>query len=76
MGEFTIVGHDWGGAIAWGAGDLPSLALGEALLLGWIRSDRQTSRRLDRQADRDDDAELKAYNARLAALAAPKEPGE
>ena len=57
-----------GGGIAWGAGDLPSLMLGVALLVGWIRSDRQTSKRLDRQADRDDDAELKAYNARLAAL--------
>ena len=57
-----------GGAIAWGAGDLPSLLLGVALLLGWIRSDRQTSKRLDRQADRDGDAELRAYNARLAAL--------
>jgi putative copper resistance protein D len=59
-----------GGAIAWGAGDLPSLLLGVALLVGWVRSDRQTSKRLDRQADRDDDAELKAYNARLAAAAA------
>ena len=57
-----------GGAIAWGAGDLPSLLLGVALLLGWIRSDKQTTTRLDRQADRDGDAELRAYNARLAAL--------
>ncbi|SEP67994.1 cytochrome c oxidase assembly protein [Microlunatus flavus] len=71
-----------GGAIAWGAGDLPSLALGVALLAGWLRSDRQTSRRLDRQADRDDDAELKAYNARLSALSTaresrrPSEPAE
>lgn len=64
-----------GGAIAWGAGDLPSLLLGVALLVGWIRSDRQTSTRLDRQADRDDDAELKAYNARLAALT-PERPRE
>jgi cytochrome c oxidase assembly factor CtaG/putative copper export protein len=65
-----------GGGIAWGAGDLPSLLLGVALLVGWIRSDRQTSKRLDRQADRDDDAELKAYNARLAALTPdrPREP--
>ncbi|RYZ31466.1 MAG: cytochrome c oxidase assembly protein, partial [Propionibacteriaceae bacterium] len=57
-----------GGAIAWGAGDLPSLLLGVALLVGWIRTDRQTSKRLDRQADRDGDAELRAYNARLASL--------
>ena len=63
-----------GGAIAWGAGDLPSLLLGVALLVGWVRSDRQTSKRLDRQADRDDDAELKAYNARLAAMSGSSEP--
>lgn len=64
-----------GGAIAWGAGDLPSLLLGVALLVGWIRTDRADSTRLDRQADRDDDAELKAYNARLAALT-PERPTE
>jgi cytochrome c oxidase assembly factor CtaG/putative copper export protein len=63
-----------GGAIAWGAGDLPSLLLGVALLVGWIRSDRQDSKRLDRQADRDGDAELKAYNARLAALTPERTP--
>ena len=63
-----------GGAIAWGAGDLPSLLLGVALLVGWVRSDSQTSRRFDRQADRDDDAELKAYNARLAAMTGPRDP--
>lgn len=63
-----------GGAIAWGAGDLPSLLLGIALLVGWVRSDHQTSRRLDRQAERDDDAELKAYNARLAAMSNPSQP--
>ncbi len=63
-----------GGAIAWGAGDLPSLLLGVALLTGWVRSDRQTTKRLDRQADRDDDAELKAYNARLAALTTRRDP--
>jgi cytochrome c oxidase assembly factor CtaG/putative copper export protein len=62
-----------GGAIAWGAGDLPSLLLGVALLVGWFRSDRQTSKRLDRQADRDGDAELRAYNARLAALTPERE---
>ena len=63
-----------GGAIAWGAGDLPSLLLGVALLVGWFRSDRQTSRRLDRQADRDGDAELRAYNERLAAIARREPP--
>ena len=58
-----------GGAIAWGAGDIPSLLLGLALLVSWVRSDAQETRRKDRQADRDDDAELRAYNERLAAIA-------
>lgn len=58
-----------GGAIAWGAGDVPSLLLGAALVVGWIRSDARETRRLDRQADRDGDAELRAYNEQLASMA-------
>ena len=57
-----------GGAIAWGAGDIPSLLLGVALLVSWVRSDATETRRKDRQADRDNDAELRAYNERLSAL--------
>ena len=40
-----------------------------ALLIQWRRSDRRTATRLDRAADRDDDAELAAYNAMLAQMA-------
>jgi putative copper resistance protein D len=57
-----------GGGIAWGAGDIPSLLLGVALLVSWVRSDAAETKRKDRQADRDDDAELRAYNERLSAL--------
>jgi hypothetical protein len=35
----------------------------------WARSDDRAAKRHDRQADRDGDAELAAYNARLAAIA-------
>lgn len=59
-----------GGAIAWGVGELPTLLLAMLVTAAWVRSDAAETRRLDRQADRDDDAELKAYNARLAAYAA------
>ena len=69
-----IADQQRGGGIAWGAGDLPSLMLGVALLVGWIRTDKSETKRLDRQADRDDDAELKAYNARLAALSPDRRP--
>ncbi len=58
-----------GGAIAWGIGELPTMLLALLVTLSWIRSDTATARRKDRQAERDDDAELRAYNARLAALA-------
>ena len=37
--------------------------------MAWSKDDERTARRSDRAADRDDDAELKAYNAMLAAKA-------
>jgi cytochrome c oxidase assembly factor CtaG/putative copper export protein len=57
-----------GGAVAWGVGELPTLILALLVTLAWVRSDAAETTRLDRQADRDDDAELKAYNAHLAAI--------
>ena len=58
-----------GGGITWSAGELPLLMVMIALLVQWHRSDRRTARRLDRAADRDDDADLAAYNAMLAEMA-------
>ena len=58
-----------GGGIAWAAGEIPLVVVMIALLVQWTRSDRRTAKRLDRAADRDDDAELAAYNAMLAELA-------
>jgi putative copper resistance protein D len=57
-----------GGAVAWGVGELPTLLLALLVTLAWVRSDGAETKRLDRQADRDDDAELRAYNAHLAAI--------
>ena len=57
-----------GGAVAWGVGELPTLILALLVTLAWVRSDAAETTRLDRQADRDNDAELKAYNAHLAAI--------
>ena len=57
-----------GGAVAWGIGELPMLILALLVTLAWVRSDSAESTRLDRQAERDDDAELKAYNAHLSKL--------
>jgi len=58
-----------GGGMAWAAGEIPLAVVMIALLVQWSRSDQRTARRLDRAADRDDDAELVAYNAMLSQLA-------
>ena len=57
-----------GGSIAWAAGELPLVVVLLALLIQWQRSDRRDAVRMDRAAERDDDAELTAYNAMLAEL--------
>ena len=56
------------GGIAWAFGEIPTIIVMIALAIQWARSDERLARRLDRQADRDDDAELRAYNERLQAL--------
>ena len=58
-----------GGSIAWAAGEVPLVVVMLALLIQWQRSDRRTATRLDRAAERDDDADMAAYNAMLAELA-------
>ncbi len=65
-----------GGAIAWGVGEFPTMVLALLVTLDWLRRDRAEERRSDRRADRTDDAELKAYNARLEALAERDRAGE
>lgn len=62
-----------GGGIAWGAGEVPIVLVTMLIVRNWVSSDERTARRLDRKADRDGDADLVAYNARLAALAAREE---
>jgi cytochrome c oxidase assembly factor CtaG len=57
-----------GGGIAWSAGEVPLVLVMLALLIQWRRSDNRTATRLDRAADRDEDAELAAYNNMLAKL--------
>jgi putative copper resistance protein D len=77
---FGAMGRTWGstpledqqagGAIAWSVGEIPNLIL--ALVVGyqWNKSDAKEAKRTDRNADRTDDAELKAYNEMLARQAA------
>ncbi len=76
---YGLMGRDWGpdaitdqiygGQLAWGIGELPVVLLAIGVIVAWRRADTKEARRKDRQADRDDDAELKAYNAMLARAA-------
>jgi cytochrome c oxidase assembly factor CtaG/putative copper export protein len=65
-----------GGAVAWGVGELPTLILALLVARAWVHSDGAETRRLDRQAERDDDAALKAYNAHLASISKRPAPPE
>jgi putative copper resistance protein D len=58
-----------GGAIAWGATELPIIIVMIALLSQWASSDEREGRRSDRVGDRKVDDELDAYNRMLAGLA-------
>ena len=57
------------GGVAWAIGELPALIVMVVVAVQWARSDEREARRRDRRADRAGDAELDAYNERLAALA-------
>ncbi len=75
---FTQINLPWGpdplldqhaaGEIAWGIGEAPTLILAVVVGFQWYRSEQRETVRRDRQADRDGDAELRAYNERLARL--------
>jgi putative copper resistance protein D len=78
-GYFSQLTHPWGrdvlgdqqlgGGLAWGIGELPTLILAMILVWQWARSDEREAVRRDRAADRDGDAELRAYNEMLERMA-------
>ncbi|WP_395246036.1 cytochrome c oxidase assembly protein [Agromyces sp. MMS24-K17] len=68
-GTDALVDQQLGGGIAWSIGEIPTVALAITVAIQWSLSDEKESKRRDRHADRTGDAELEAYNARLAALA-------
>jgi putative copper resistance protein D len=57
------------GGIAWSVGEIPTAALAIVVAIMWSRSDDRESKRLDRKADRDGNADLEEYNRQLANLA-------
>lgn len=76
---FGLTGRPWGpsairdqqigGSIAWGIGEIPTLALAVVVAVLWTRDDERIARRRDRRVDRDGDAEMDEYNAMLARMA-------
>ena len=69
-GQAPLLDQQTGGGIAWSVGEIPTLALAIAVAISWSKSDAKDQKRLDRNADRTNDAELNEYNERLARMAA------
>jgi putative copper resistance protein D len=60
-----LADQNLGGGIAWGAAEVPVLAVLVVVFVAWYRSDVRAARRADRRSD----ADLEQYNAMLARLA-------
>jgi cytochrome c oxidase assembly factor CtaG/putative copper export protein len=69
-GTDALADQQLGGGIAWSIGEIPTVALAITVAIQWARSDAKETKRRDRHADRTNEAELEAYNAQLAAIAA------
>ncbi|WP_448638168.1 cytochrome c oxidase assembly protein [Geodermatophilus sp. URMC 63] len=69
-GVDPLTDQNTAGSIAWSFGELPTLLVLAIVLFSWMGSEERRGQRISRAAERDDDAELKAYNARLKAMAA------
>ncbi|MGP9529102.1 cytochrome c oxidase assembly protein [Glutamicibacter sp. AOP5-A2-18] len=73
---FGNMGRTWGGSALedqvvgagamWAIGEVPTLVLAIFVVLSWLKQDKKDTKRYDRQAERDNDAELEAYNAMFA----------
>ena len=75
-GAALLADQHTGGGIAWGASELPMVFVALLVVRNWVTSDKRDAKRLDRQAERDGDAELRAYNERLAAMNGRDRPNE
>lgn len=68
-GPSALLDQQMGGAVAWGIGEVPTLLVAIGVAIMWSRSDARESKRTDRAADRNNDADLTAYNDMFAKLA-------
>ncbi|MEU4191625.1 cytochrome c oxidase assembly protein [Kribbella sp. NPDC026611] len=74
LGLDPIADQATGGGIAWGFGETPIVLVTAIVFVQWVRADTRAARRFDRQAARDGDAALAAYNDRLQRLSARQSP--
>lgn len=68
-GPSALLDQQMGGAVAWGIGEVPTVLVAIGVAVMWSRSDARESKRTDRAADRNNDADLTAYNDMFAKLA-------
>ena len=68
-GQSALADQQTGGAVAWGIGEVPTLLVAIGVAIMWSRSDQRETKRVDRAADRNNDADLTAYNDMFAKLA-------
>ncbi|MFD5275918.1 cytochrome c oxidase assembly protein [Pseudarthrobacter sp. NPDC058362] len=68
-GPSALADQQMGGAVAWGIGEVPTLLVAIGVAIMWSRSDQRETKRVDRAADRNNDADLAAYNDMFAKLA-------
>lgn len=76
LGVDPIEDQSLGGGIAWALGEIPVVLVTTLVFIHWVREDQRTARRVDRQAERDNDAALAAYNRALERLGDPVAPPE
>ena len=75
---FTALDRPWGpspaddqyigASLGWLLGEYPLVILAVAVVWAWVRDDHREAKRLDRQAERDNDHELTRYNDYLKGL--------
>lgn len=75
---YDSLGRTWGasvledqsvaGGMAWAFGEIPTMIVVITIAAQWGLGDHREARRVDRHADRDGEADLKAYNDYLANL--------
>ncbi|MFB0840386.1 cytochrome c oxidase assembly protein [Arthrobacter sp. E44] len=68
-GPSALADQQAGGAVAWGIGEVPTLLVAIGVAIMWSGSSQREATRVDRAADRNNDADLTAYNDMFAKLA-------